>query len=480
MPARPHAPVLAGSLPSQAKDRPLIEVRNPATQEFFASYEEILPEELELAVRASLEAFETLKSWPNHRLRTVLHAIADQIEAEADSLAWGIVRSMGKPIQFARGEVTRAQGTFRLAAEASVRKEGQSRTLDLSEAHEGTRCWIERFPVGPVAGITPFNFPLNLAAHKVAPALAVGCPILIKPPRQSPFAALELARFGLEAGLPPGAFQVLPMPDSLAQDLATHPKIRHTSFTGSGPVGWKLKGLCVTQGVTLELGGNAAAIVHRDADLEHALERCLLGAFAASGQVCIKTQRILVHAEVFEEFRDRFVLATQGLKGPDPEDPASVYGPLIDTQAAKRVEAWIQEAVHQGAHLHCGGERTGQVLEPAVLTGVHRGQKLWSEEIFGPVALLEPYAELEEAIRMANDSIYGLQLGLFTKDLDATFQVYRDAEVGGVIVGDSPTFRADAMPYGGIKASGFGREGIQEAMEALTEPKTLVLRGLPR
>jgi acyl-CoA reductase-like NAD-dependent aldehyde dehydrogenase len=457
-------------------DRERRKVVDPWTGETVCEVDLATSRDLDRALARAHQVQPELRAMPRHARAAALLNIAALLRNDTERLAWDITRSMGKPIRFARGEVARAVITFTLAAEECKRFGGEVIPLDISPAGEGTKCLVERFPQGPVAAITPFNFPLNLAAHKVAPALAVGCPVILKPPPQAPTLGMELAKFAAEAGFPPGSLSALNLPVTESQRLATHPLIRHTSFTGSSAVGWKIRGACVTQRVTLEMGGNAAAVVHSDADLDWAVERCALGSFAASGQVCIKVQRILVHAAIFEDFLGRFVNAAEGTPGPDPTDPRSTFGPMIDSTNAGRVMDWLDQARKQGARLRCGGEREGNVIYPTVLTGVSPGTKVRDEEVFGPVTVVEPYAEFEEALAQVNDSVYGLQAGIFTQDVDRAFKAHRELEVGGVVVNDYPTFRVDNFPYGGVKSSGVGREGVRSAMEAFSEPRVLVIR----
>lgn len=451
-------------------------IRNPADGEVVAEVDVCGVPEVEAAVASARRAHRALQAMPAYERAAGLRRVADLVDERKEELALDITRSMGKPIKFARGEVGRALVTLRLSAEEATRIGGEVMPLDIEPRGVGYTCMIERFANGPVAAITPFNFPLNLAMHKVAPALAAGTSVVLKPPPQSPVLGLKLAEIVHQAGFPAGTLNALHATNEASERLATHPKIRHMSFTGSAKVGWYLKSACKTQKVTLELGGNAAAVVHEDADLEWALDRCVLGSVVASGQVCIKVQRVLVHAGIYDEFLERFVIATEGAAGPDPMDPASLFGPMVDEGNARRVMSWVREAVDAGATLHCGGRREGAVVYPTVLTNVARGQRCRDEEVFGPVTVLEPYVDFDEALRGVNDSPFGLQAGVFTKDVDRAFRAFRELEVGGVIVNDFPTFRIDNFPYGGVKASGFGREGVRAAIEDYTEPRVMVLR----
>ncbi len=434
------------------------------------------PEDLEAALRAATRVAGSLARMPRHARAAALRRMAEAIRTQKERISGWIVDATGKPIRFARVEVDRAVTTFMLASEEATRPASELLPGDAVPGGDGYRLLVERFPTGPLAAIGPFNFPLNLLAHKVAPALAVGAPVIAKPPPQCPMPGLLLGELATAAGFPAGALSVLHAGPEISEALAKDGRIRHVSFTGSARVGWHLKTACPTQKVTLELGGNAAAVVHRDADLEWAIERCVLGSFGSAGQVCIRVQRIFVHVDVYREFLDTFLLKTASLPGPDPRDPKSVYGPLIDRRNAERVMDWVRRAVEAGATLRCGGRREGAVVSPTVLTGVPAGQPCRDDEIFGPVTVIEPYVEWEEVLERVNDSVFGLQAGVFTRDLDRAFQAFEALEVGGVIVNDYPTFRLDHFPYGGVKASGIGREGVRYAMADLTEPRVMAIR----
>jgi glyceraldehyde-3-phosphate dehydrogenase (NADP+) len=333
---------------------------------------------------------------------------------------------------------------------------------------------IRWFPAGPVAAITPFNFPLNLVAHKLAPAIAVGCPVVLKPAPQTPLTALKLAEFITDAGLPPGALSVLPMENDVAAKLVADDRLKILSFTGSAKVGWELKAKAGKKKVVLELGGNAAVIVESDADVEHAAQRCVAGGFGYSGQSCISVQRIFVQQAALSVFCDRMVAGVKNLRSGDPLYPETDCGPLIRESDAIRVEAWINEAVARGARLLTGGKRNGWFVEPTVLTGTKPGDKVNAEEVFGPVVVVEPYEALDDAIAQVNASRYGLQAGIFSADPESIDRAFTHIEVGGVIANDVPTFRGDAMPYGGVKDSGMGREGVLYALQEFSEMRILV------
>ena len=369
----------------------------------------------------------------------------------------------------------RAIFTFTVAAEESTRIYGEYLPLDSQEFTAGRWGIVRRFPLGPIAGITPFNFPLNLVAHKVAPAIACGCPIVLKPAPQTPLCALMLAEVVQQAGWPDGGLNVLPLSNEDAGLLVSDDRLKMISFTGSAAVGWQIKRNAGKKKVVLELGGNAGVIVHKDADLGYAAERCVTGGFSYAGQTCISVQRILVEHSVFGKFNDYLLTGIQELKSGDPLDESCDLGPMIRESDAVRASEWIQEAVRAGARLLCGGKRRGAILEPTLLTGTRPEMKVNCQEIFAPVVTVEPYEDFREAVRQLNHSPYGLQAGVFTNDAKLLFSAYEELEVGSVIAGDVPTFRIDSMPYGGVKDSGLGREGLRYAMQEMTEPKLLVM-----
>jgi len=410
------------------------------------------------------------------RRRGICQAISSGIEARADELAQVICAEAGKPIDASRIEVRRAATTFSLAAGEVAGFGGRNLSGDLDEQAHGTRILTQRLPLGPVVGIAPFNFPLNLAAHKVAPALAVGAPLLLKPPPQAPSAALILAEIAQTAGAHPAALAVLPCDNDLAERLAVDPRVRMLSFTGSARVGWALKqkvGRSVR--VLLELGGNAGVVIAEDADLAWAVDRCAFGGFVYGGQLCISVQRVFAHETIYARFLEGLIARARSYVPGDPAVSGTVVGPLIDEAAAVRVADWLREAKEQGAVIECGGERRGTLLTPAVVTHAPASAKVCREEVFGPVVVVSTYRDFDEALAALDDSAYGLQAGLFTYDLRRIRRAFDRLDVGGLIVNDAPTFRADHMPYGGNKASGLGREGVPYAMEAMTEWKTLVI-----
>ncbi len=416
---------------------------------------------------------------PSHARYQLLQKIASAIHDRREEFACLMMAEAGKPIADAKREVSRAVQTFTIAAEEAKRIPGEVIPLDWTPGTDSHLGILRRVPIGPVLGITPFNFPLNLVAHKVAPALAAGNSILIKPAPQTPLTALLLGEVALEAGLPPGALNILPCDNTVAEQLVVDPRFKLLSFTGSAPVGWMLKAKCGKKKVVLELGGNAGVIVEPDADLEFAAQRCAAGGFGYAGQTCISVQRIFVHHSIAALFTETLLAQVARLKAGDPSDEATVVGPLIDQAAAQRVEAWVGEAVSQGASVLLGGRRRGSVMEATVLSQVTPAMKVSCQEVFGPVVTVTPYRHFNEAIAALNQSDYGLQAGVFTQDVNAIFHAFRQLEVGAVLANEIPTFRADHMPYGGVKDSGIGREGVQAAMEDMTEPRMLVLNLKP-
>jgi len=433
--------------------------------------------QLERAIVSASQACTELREIPSFKRKDVLLKAADAIRAHAGTFVRLMAVEAGKPIKAAQAEVDRAVLTFTTAAEESVRIYGEYLPLDFIPAAGGRWGIVRRFPVGAIAAITPFNFPLNLVAHKLAPAIAVGCPAVLKPAPQTPFCSLLLAKLILEAGWPPAALSVLPLTNEDAGFLVADERIKLLSFTGSAAVGWQLKRNAGKKRVVLELGGNAAVIVHRDADIEQAVERCVSGAFTYAGQSCISVQRILVHASIFNQFTAQMVENAGRLRVGDPLDEQTDVGPMIRASDVQRVERWIREAISEGAKLLCGGKGEGSILEPTLLLATTPQMKVNCEELFGPVATIEPYEDFDSALEQVNQTRYGLQAGLFTRDASLIFRAFDKLEVGGVIVGDVPTFRVDPMPYGGVKDSGLGREGIRYAMEEMTERKLLVLSG---
>jgi acyl-CoA reductase-like NAD-dependent aldehyde dehydrogenase len=452
-----------------------VEIRAPYDGAVIASVFQGRREHAEAAIAAAVKAFGTTRRLPAFERQRVLRRVSENITERKQEFARTMAQEAGKPIKAARTEVERAIFTFNVAAEESTRIYGEYLPLDWQEFTAGRWGIVRRFPLGPIAGITPFNFPLNLVAHKVAPAIAAGCPLVLKPAPQTPLTALLLAEAVQQAGWPDGGLNVLPLSNEDAGLLVTDERIKLISFTGSAAVGWQIKKNCGKKKVVLELGGNAGVIVHGDADLAYAAERCVVGGFSYAGQTCISVQRIVVERTAFAKFTDLLLEGVKKLKTGDPLDDSTDLGPLIRESDAVRASDWIQEAVRSGARLLCGGQRRGPVLEPTVLTGTRPEMKVNCQEIFAPVVTVEPYDDFNQALKQINNSPYGLQAGLFTRDAKLIFNAYEELEVGGLIAGDVPAFRIDHMPYGGVKDSGLGREGLRYAIEEMTEPKLLVM-----
>jgi acyl-CoA reductase-like NAD-dependent aldehyde dehydrogenase len=428
------------------------------------------------AITAAAGAAAPMRKMPAWRRRDVLMHVVKRCEERAEELAQALVVEAGKPIKFARGEVERLISTLAIAAEESTRMYGEVLPLEISERSTGYHGMWRRVPIGPCAFITPWNFPLNLVAHKIGPALACGCPFVLKPATSTPIGALVLGEMLAETDLPPGAFSILPLKSSESAALVEDERIKKLSFTGSPEVGWKLRDQAKKKQVTLELGGNAGVIVERDANLPLAVERCVFGGYYQSGQSCISVQRIFVQEGVYEAFRDKFVAAVSALRVGDPHDENTFIGPIISEEEAQRIERSIQNAVQRGGRLLCGGSRERNMVTPAVLENVPRDAEAACEEIFGPVTVLERYKSFHEAIEAVNNSHYGLQAGVFTSDISKAYEAWDELEVGGVMVNEVPSWRVDHMPYGGLKDSGLGREGIRWAIESMTEVKLMVVR----
>ncbi|MGZ6214411.1 MAG: aldehyde dehydrogenase family protein [Candidatus Limnocylindria bacterium] len=452
-----------------------LEVRDPATNELVATTWQAGPEELERATATAVEGFATTRRLASFERRDALAHVAERISQDADELAELLSRESGKPIRDAKGEVARGALTFRIAAEEALRINGEWLPLDWSAANRGRSGIVRRYPIGPVAGISPFNFPLNLAAHKVAPAIAAGCSIVLKPPSKDPLVMLRVAGYLAETNLPKGAVSILPMDRPTGDRMVADDRFKLLSFTGSPSVGWKMKADAGKKKVVLELGGNAGAIVDETADLDWAVARLAFGAFAYSGQVCISVQRIYVVEQVFAEFQRRFVEKVRELRMGSPLDPATDLGPMVDAKAVARTHAWVGEALGDGARALVGGEPDGLFYPPTVLVDVPKDARVCGEEVFAPVVNLFPVADFAAAVSEINDSQFGLQCGVFTNDLERTLVAHDELEVGGVIVNDVPTWRTDAMPYGGVKDSGLGREGVRYAIEDMTEIRIMVL-----
>ena len=456
-----------------------LEVRSPFDDAVVAELGMPTEADVEEAVATAASTFEESPKLSVAARSTALDHISRRLDETQEENARLIAAEGGKPLKWARVEAARAVSTFRWASETLRHGTDEAMRLD-TEAAFGSRLGIlRRFPIGPVLGITPFNFPLNLVAHKVAPALAVGAPIVVKPASATPIGALRLAEFFDETDLPKGMYQVLPVSSKVADAMARDDRFRKISFTGSAGIGWYLKGLDPKKKVTLELGGNAGVIVHSDADLDLAAQRIAFGGYYQAGQSCISVQRVLVASEVYDDFAARLTKQVEQLKVGDPMDETVDVGPVITRSEVDRIAEWVREAEAQGAEVLTGGTADGPFFAPTLISQTTPQMKVRCEEVFGPVCTITPYQTFEEALAEVNDSKYGLQAGVFTNDINRAFEAHRTLEVGGVIVNDVSAFRADQMPYGGSKESGFGREGLRFAMEEMTEPRIMVLSHVP-
>ncbi len=433
------------------------------------------PEQYEEAVTAAVRAFEVTRKLPAYERGRILREISAGIKARREELGALIAAEAGKPIRDALGEVDRAALVFRLGAEEAERMTGEVIPLDLMASSKDRVGITRRFPIGPIAGISPFNFPLNLAAHKIAPAIASGNPVVLKPPSKDPLVMLAVGEIIDAAGVPEGMVSILPMSRELGDRMVSDDRFKLLTFTGSPAVGWKMKERAGKKKVVLELGGNAGVIVDRSADLDWAVKRIVTGSFAYSGQMCISVQRIFIHEDVWDTFMDRFLAAAGALRLGDPADPTTDVGPMVDEKNALRTQAWVDEAKAMGGKVLLGGTANGTFFPPTVLTDVPFGAQVCSAEAFAPLVVAFKFHEIDEAIAAVNDSFFGLQTGVFTNDLAHAWTSFNELEVGGVIVNDIPTYRIDHMPYGGVKDSGLGREGLRWAIDDMTELRLMVL-----
>ncbi len=454
------------------------EVINPFDGKSAGEVCQATAEDINSAILAAEAAFGETRRLSSFERADALSHIAEGIRGRKERFADLITGETGKPVSYSRAEIERSIFTFRIAAEEATRIYGEVLPLDLHSASRGRFAIVRRFPIGPIAAITPFNFPLNLVAHKVAPAVATGNTVILKPSSNAPLTALLLAEIVAETALPKGSFNVVCCAGDEANQLVEDKRVKAVSFTGSPAVGWPLKSRSGSKRVTLELGGNAGVIVEPDADQALALEKIVSGGFANAGQSCIAVQRVYVHEGIYESFVAGLLPKVAALQVGDPRDERTVVGPMITGQAAQQVEEWIAEAVAGGARLLLGGTRQGAVLSPTVLTDVDPRMKVSCLEVFAPVITIESYKDFQSALNRVNDSVYGLQAGLFTSNLKKMLEAYEQMEVGGVIVNDVPTYRMDHMPYGGVKGSGLGREGVRYAMEEMTELKLLAINPL--
>jgi acyl-CoA reductase-like NAD-dependent aldehyde dehydrogenase len=458
------------------------EVHSPFDGHVVAKHALPTPADVDDAVSAAVDVQpEALATTAAQRAEALMH-VSQQITARADEIAHLITAENGKPLMWARAETTRGASTFRWAAEEARRWSGELQRLDTDASSAGRMAMIRRFPNGPVLGVAPFNFPLNLVAHKVAPALAVGAPIIVKPAPATPLTALLLGELLSETDLPAGMWSVLPLANEQTAALVADPRLPVVSFTGSETVGYHIQASQPTKHVVLELGGNAAAVVlpdwSSDADLEWAATRIATFGNYQAGQSCVSVQRVLVDDSLYERFVPLLVDKLTALKTGSPLDEDVVVGPVINEAASERIGSWIDDAVASGAQVLAGGTRKGTTIAPTLLADAPAEAKVSCEEVFGPVMTIARVSGVDEALAAVNDSRFGLQAGLFTRDLQVAFRAHRELLVGGVVIGDVPSFRADQMPYGGVKSSGLGREGLRAAMTDLTHDRVMVLTGV--
>jgi len=466
-------PLLIGGHWQQSDD--IMDVINPFNNQTVAKVCRATPEHAELALTAAQGARATMAALPSYRKAEILQKVSEKISARREEIARNITLENGKPINESRSEADRAALTFRIASEEATRINGEFISLDRNALSEGRWGITRRFPCGPVMGITPFNFPLNLVAHKVAPAIAAGNPIIVKPASKTPLSALMLGEILLESGIPEGGVSILPCSGKIAEGMIIDPRIKALSFTGSAAVGWQLKKLANDKKVLLELGGNAGVVIDRDCDLEFAVSRCVSGAFSYAGQVCISVQRIYVHKDVSDDFLGMFTPKVTALKSGDPLDASNHLGPMIDEDNLVRVEAWVKEAMAAGAKVLTGGKRNNNFYEPTIILDTTPQMKVSCMEVFAPVVTIARIDDFTDGLNSVNDSVYGLQAGVFTNNLKHAFAAFESLEVGGVIINDVPAYRVDHMPYGGVKMSGFGREGIKYAIEEMTEIRLMAI-----
>ncbi|MFO8236467.1 MAG: aldehyde dehydrogenase family protein [Bacteroidales bacterium] len=451
-----------------------LEVNNPYDGSAFAKTYLAGKRELDESIELAKNAENTIKNLPSHKRYEILMVISEGIKEQRDKLAKTLAMQAGKPLKYAFGEIDRAIQGFIIAAEESKRLPKEYMSIDWTAKGVGKEGIVKHFPIGIIAGISPFNFPMNLAVHKIAPAIASGNPIILKPARSTPLSVLQLAKIIHQTDLPKGALSVLPMDRNAGNQLVTDERIKMLSFTGSPSVGWKMKQNCGKKKIALELGGNAGVVVSDTADIDQAAEKCVVGGFAYSGQVCIHTQRIYVHQNIFDSFHSKFTEKVTSLKQGDPLKESTDISVLIDQSEADRIEDWVNEAVNNGAKILTGGKKDGSFYHPTVLTNTKQDMKVCSLEIFGPVVTLEPFNDFAKAVEEINNSDYGLQAGLFTNKINEMNYAFNSIEAGGIIINDVPTFRVDHMPYGGMKDSGFGREGIKYSIKEMMEPKLMV------
>jgi len=453
-----------------------LEVTNKYTGEVATKVAMADADTIDKAIAAAQQAQPAMAALAPYERQAVLEHCVKRFTERADELAKALCIEAGKPIKDAKGEVTRLIDTFKIAAEESVRINGETVNLEISARAKGYQGMTKKVPIGPCSFISPFNFPLNLAAHKVAPAIAAGCTFVLKPASRTPIGALIIGEVLAETDLPKGAFSILPCSRDGADLFTTDERLKLLSFTGSPDVGWALKAKAGKKPVVLELGGNAACVVDEDADIEDAIERVIVGAYYQSGQSCISVQRLLVHRNIYDEFKTRYVEKVKDLVSGDPSNEDTFIGPMISEGEAERLHSWIEEAKDKGAAVLCGGTRNGAMLDATVMENVPKDCDASAEEAFGPLSILVPFDDFDEALKEVNNSRYGLQAGVFTRDIYKAHQAWNELEVGGVVIGDVPSWRVDSMPYGGVKDSGLGREGIRYAIEDMSETRLMVIR----
>ncbi len=469
-------PLLVGGAWKEAGEP--LDVTNPSTGKVVGRTFQADAATLEEAVQATVHAFEVTRKLPAYERAAILRRISEGISAQKEEIARLMAQESGKPIRDCRIETERSVFTFRQASIEAERIGGEVIPLDLMPTSKGRLGLTRRVPIGPVLGISPFNFPLNLAAHKVAPAIAAGCSILLKPPSADPLTMLFVARIIADAGIPDGAVNVVPTSRSLGDRLVQDERFKLLTFTGSMDVGWRMKAMAGKKKIVLELGGNAAVIVDKDADLEFAAKRITTGAFSYAGQTCISVQRVYAHASIADQLLGTLKAHSEALTLGDPLEDSTDVGPMIDEKALTRTEQWVQEAVQEGAQVVTGGKRDGAFFQPTILTNVQRESKVCSHEVFAPIVDVFTFDDFDEALKAVNDSNYGLQAGVFTQNLEHAFRAFNELDVGGVIINDISTYRIDHMPYGGVKESGLGREGLKYAIEDMTELRLMALNGV--
>ena len=460
------------------KGTSVLPVVNPFTEEPFA--EVCLAESVEIdkAINLAEEAFKKTRVLPSYQRSRLCAEVASGIQDRSEEFAKIIVQESGKPLIYARTEVARSVSTFEIASQEALRLDGEMLTLDITESSHGKAGLTRRFPIGPIAGISPFNFPLNLVAHKVAPALACGNPIIIKPASSTPLSALLLEKIVQNTQAIEGSVRVLPCTSKNAAPLVEDPRLKMVTFTGSPDVGWDIKKRAGRKKVVLELGGNAGVIVEPDAEIDLAAKKIAFGAFVYSGQVCISVQRVFVHASKHDDFLNSLINETQAFRSGDPLDEKVTMGPMIDLESAERIESWVNEAVAEGAKIQTGGKRVKNYYPPTILTNVNPNLPVACREAFGPILIVNTYTNFNDAIKAVNNTAFGLQAGVFTNNMNKALGAFNQLDVGGVVINDIPTFRVDNMPYGGVKDSGFGREGIKYSLREMTEIKLLVYNHL--